>query len=89
MQKPAINTDEITFTIEQLDNFEQKLNAVMPAHCIQQITDRLKEGKMEQTAEQLAQLLANICVEEAMSRQETPPIWGPALSSGGPPQFSC
>ena len=85
MQTPAINTDEITIEIEQLDHFDQKLTAVMPGHCIQQITERLKEGGMEQTDEQLAQLLANICVEEAMGRQETPPIWGPALPTKGPP----
>ena len=85
MQTPAINTDDITIDVEPLDHFDQKLTVVMPAHCIKQITDRLTEGSMEQNDQQLAQLLTNICVEESMGRQDTPPLWGPAFPTSGPP----
>ncbi|MAJ45990.1 MAG: hypothetical protein CBC35_01660 [Planctomycetes bacterium TMED75] len=85
MQTPAINTEEIKIDVEPLDHFDQKLTVVLPAHCIKQITDRLAEGNMEQNDKQLAQLLTNICVEESMGRQESPPLWGPALPIGGAP----
>ena len=85
MQTPAINTDEIRINVEPLDQFDQKVTAVMPAHCIKQILDRLEEGKMKQDDQQIAQLLTNICVEETIGRQEAPPLWGPALPNSGPP----
>ncbi|MEE2680768.1 MAG: trigger factor [Planctomycetota bacterium] len=81
MQNPAINTQEIRIETTPLDHFDQKLSALMPAHCITQIRERLAEGNMPQSDEQLAQLLVNICVEESMGRQSTPPLWGPALPS--------
>ena len=83
--QPAIDTDDIRIDTTPLDNFDHIVSAEMPWHCIEKIKDRLSEGNAEQTDEQLASLLAQICMDESIARSERDPVWGPQLKAGVKP----
>ena len=69
MENPVIDPQEILIQSDDFPNFDSKLTVTMPSHCIQKIAGRLIEGGMEQSDEQLLQLLLKICVDEAIARQ--------------------
>jgi FKBP-type peptidyl-prolyl cis-trans isomerase (trigger factor) len=74
---PAIDTEEIIIEATEVDQFDQVISAEMPSSCIKKIKDRLTEGGMEQDDAQLAALLLQICMEEAIARASSEPLWGP------------
>ena len=80
LQNPVINPQDIIVEVEPLPEFDVKLHVRMPAHCIEKITDRLVEGGLEQTDEQLVQILLKVSVDEALSRLERTPLLVPPLS---------
>ena len=83
--QPAIDTSEIKIDETEMDNFDRLISVEMPSSCIKKIKERLAEGGMEQTDEQLAALLMQICTEEAMNRSERDPLWGVQMKSGTKP----
>lgn len=87
MENPVIDTKDIFVDVEPLPDFDVKVQVRMPAHCIQKITTRLVEGGLEQTDQQIVQILLKVCVDEAVSRLESPPVWGPAFASAKPPSL--
>ncbi len=87
MDNPVIDTKDIFVDVEPLPEFDVKVQVRMPAHCIQKITTRLIEGGLEQTDEQLVQILLKVSVDEAISRLEKPPVWGPAFANTKPPSL--
>ena len=86
MHSPVIDTNEIIIETEDLPPFDSRLKIVLPAACVQKITSRLVEGGMQQTNEQLVQILLRVCVDEVLARQERPSLWGPAFV-GRKPSF--
>ena len=87
LETPVIDTKDIFVDFEPLPEFDVKVQVRMPAHCIQKITARLIEGGLEQTDKQLVQILLKVSVDEAFSRLEIPPVWGPAFASAKPPSL--
>ena len=84
-QNPAIDTDDIKIEISELAHNDQAITAEVPWHCIEKIKARLETGNANQTDEQLAGLLAQICMDEAIVRCERDPLWGPQLKAGVKP----
>ena len=84
-QNPAIDTDDIKIEISELAHNDQAITAEVPWHCIEKIKARLEAGNANQTEEQLAGLLAQICMDEAIVRCERDPLWGPQLKAGVKP----
>ena len=87
LQNPVINPQDIIVEVEPLPEFDVKLHVRMPAHCIEKITERLVEGGLEQTDEQLVQILLKVSVDEALSRLERTPLFGPSFVSNEPPSL--
>ena len=85
MPDPVIDTQHIKITVEDQPHFDKKCSVEVPAECIEKIKARLAEGGLEQTDEQLVQLLIKISLDETVDRFDLQPQWGPALSSAGPP----
>lgn len=86
MHSPVIDTNEIIIETEDLPHFDSRLKIILPAVCVQKISSRLTEGGMQQTDEQLVQILLKVCIDEVFARQESPSLWGPALV-GHKPSF--
>ena len=84
-QNPAIDTDDILIEFSPLDRNDQAITAEVPWHCIEKIKARLEAGNAKQTDEQIAGLLAQICMDESIARCEREPLWGPQLKSGVKP----
>ena len=87
MDNPVIDTKDIFVDVEPLPEFDVKVQVRMPSHCIQKITTRLIEGGLEQTDQQLVQILLKVSVDEAFSRLERQPLWGPAFVNTKPPSL--
>lgn len=84
-QNPAIDTDDISIDITQLDRYDQAITAEVPWHCIEKIKARLEAGNANQSDDQIAGLLAQICMDESIARCERDPLWGPQLKAGMKP----
>ena len=87
LQNPVIDPQDIIVEVEPLPEFDVKLHVRMPAHCIEKITERLVEGGLEQTDEQLVQILLKVSVDEALSRLERTPLFAPSFVSNEPPSL--
>lgn len=83
--QPAIDTSEIKIDETEMESFDRLLSVELPSHCIKKIKERLAEGGVEQTDDQLAALLLQICTEEAINRSERDPLWGVQMKSGTKP----
>ena len=84
MQTPVIDTNEIIIEAEDLPSFDSRLQITMPSSCIKKISARLIEGGMQQTDDQLVQILLKVCVDEVFARQDRPSVWSPSFTGGKP-----
>ena len=84
---PVIDTQDIRISVEDRPHFDKKCSVEVPAGCITKIKARLAEGGMEQSDEQLVQLLIKICLDETVARFDFQSQWGPAFPAAGVPQL--
>lgn len=84
---PVIDTQDIKISVEDQPHFDKKCTVEVPAECITKIKARLAEGGMEQSDEQLVQLLIKICLDETVARFEFQSQWGPAFPATGIPEL--
>jgi FKBP-type peptidyl-prolyl cis-trans isomerase (trigger factor) len=84
---PVIDTQDIKISVENQPHFDKKCSVEVPAECITKIKARLAEGGMEQSDEQLVQLLIKISLDETVARFDFQPQWGPAFPAAGLPQL--
>ena len=76
---PAIDLDELVITTGEAELPDLRFDFTFPAHCVQQIVDRLEEEKQPLEGRPLRDLLAQICFEEAVGRFEIAPLWRPMI----------
>jgi len=84
---PAIDPDEIIIEQREIEPPDCMFDITLPAHCVQQIKDRLSEGEENWEGDKLSNLLTQICIEEAIGRFELEPLWGTGIvTKGASPQ---
>ncbi|MBM43530.1 MAG: hypothetical protein CMJ36_00735 [Phycisphaerae bacterium] len=76
---PVINPDEIGIETNDSDWPDVRMEFTVPAHCVKLIVDRLESEGQKIEGPKLYDLLAHICFEEAVSRLDLEPIWGPSI----------
>ncbi len=76
---PVINPDEIEIETTDAEWPDIRIDFTLPAHCVKQIVDRLEGEGQKIEGSKLYDLLATICFEEAVSRLDLEPLWGPSV----------
>ena len=82
-----IDTSEIEIEIVEEGQNDHRLSCTIPSRLVLQIREKLKAGGLEQTDQQLANLMAKICIEEGQNRLGSDSIWGATPLTDAPPQL--